>query len=242
MSRHLSWQKIILWVTLYSIAMGFLESAVVIYLRALYYPNGFSFPLILMNTNIVLTELVRETATIVMLLSIGFIAGRNFAQRFAYFIFSFAVWDISYYVFLKVILNWPSSLMTWDVLFLIPVYWTSPVIAPIIVSLTMIVLSLLLIIKDEKNLKITFEKSSWILLIAGSITIMLSFTWDYLGYMLSQLSLMQICKAENKDLVLKTSTSYIPGSFNWLIFIVGEILIFVAIRNLYYASSRLKSK
>ena len=92
----------ILWIVLlFSIAMGFLESAVVIYLRKIYYPNGFSLPLVAIDKDILLTELLREAATIIMLLTVGIIAGKTKVSRFAYFIFCFGVWDIFYYVFLK---------------------------------------------------------------------------------------------------------------------------------------------
>src|ERR1700761_8169944 len=98
----MSAKKILFWVTLYSIAMGFLEAAVVIYLRYLLYPKGFSFPLVTMQPQLGIVELWREAATIIMLLAIGMIAGKNKAERLAYFLFSFAVWDILYYVFLYI--------------------------------------------------------------------------------------------------------------------------------------------
>ena len=37
---------------LYAVAMGYLEAAVVVYLRAIYYPEGFSFPLKPMDAGI----------------------------------------------------------------------------------------------------------------------------------------------------------------------------------------------
>ena len=97
--------KILLWITIFAITMGIFEGAVVVYLRALYYPIGFNFPLVLMDNQIVITELFRELASLFMLLSVGIIAGKNLSQRFAWFIYSFAVWDIVYYVFLYLILR-----------------------------------------------------------------------------------------------------------------------------------------
>ena len=96
--RKFSWQKILLWVIIFSIAMGFLETAVVVYLRHIYYPQGFKFPLAPIDTSLVVVEVGRELATIIMLLGVGAIAGRTFASRFAYFILSFAIWDIFYYL------------------------------------------------------------------------------------------------------------------------------------------------
>ena len=107
--------KTLLWLSIFGIAMGLLESAVVVYLRELYYPEGFAFPLKPMGPTLILTEILREAATLVMLMAIGVLAGRTRTERFGYFIFTFAVWDIFYYLFLKLLLNWPESLLTWDV-------------------------------------------------------------------------------------------------------------------------------
>ena len=90
-------------ITAFAIAMGLLESAVVIYLRHLFYPGGFEFPLSPIPVNIAVTEVLREAATLVMLVSIGMLAGRSFSTGFAWFIYSFAVWDIFFYVFLRLL-------------------------------------------------------------------------------------------------------------------------------------------
>src|SRR4030095_13106258 len=135
-----SLRKTLLFLLLFSTAMGFLEAAVVIYLRKLYYPGGFDFPLVVIPRDVAVVELFREGATLIMLLAVGFLTGKTTAQRFCYFLFCFATWDIFYYVFLKVFLGWPESLLTWDILFLLPVPWVGPVLAPCLSSLTMILL------------------------------------------------------------------------------------------------------
>ena len=139
----------LIWITFLAVSMAFVESAVVIYLRELYYPAGFDFPMVSMPGRIALTEILREIATLIMLLAMGFLAGKNARQRFAWFIYSFAVWDLFYYVFLKLVLNWPSSWFTWDILFLVPVVWTGPVLAPVLVSLTMIILAFTILYIDR---------------------------------------------------------------------------------------------
>src|SRR5674476_343996 len=131
----------LLWVTLFSVAMGMLESSVVIYLRELYYPAGFQFPLKATSYIVAVTEIFRELATLIMLLGIGVLAGKNKHERFAWFIYSFAIWDIFYYLFLFLIINWPVSLLDWDVLFLLPVMWVGPVWSPVLLSLLMIILA-----------------------------------------------------------------------------------------------------
>ena len=132
----------LIWVTLFAIAMGMMESSVAIYLRELYYPGGFQFPVRATSTTVAVTELFRELATIIMLLGVGMIAGKNRQERFAWFIYSFAIWDILYYIFLYLIIGWPASFNDWDVLFLLPVMWSGPVWAPVSLSLLMILLGM----------------------------------------------------------------------------------------------------
>src|SRR5215468_561177 len=97
--------------TVYAVAMAYLESAVVVYLRRLYYPQGFDFPLVIVDIPTLLIELGREAATIVMLATVGIAAGRTKVGKFAYFLLLFGVWDIFYYVWLKAFLGWPDSLL-----------------------------------------------------------------------------------------------------------------------------------
>ena len=151
-------EKTLIVVSLFAIAMGLLESAVVIYLRDILYPGGFEFPLNPVRPDLVWTEILRELATLVMLLGVGILAGRNLAERFAWFMYSFAVWDIFYYAFLRVLIGWPESLMTWDVLFLLPVTWTGPVITPLIVSATMIFFALIIILAGREVLRLPAER------------------------------------------------------------------------------------
>ena len=217
------WVKIF-WITLFGIAMGFLESAIVIYLREIYYPSGFSFPLVQMSPQLVVTELLREAATIIMLLVVGILVGKNKTEKFAYFIYTFAIWDIFYYVFLKAILFWPASWLTWDILFLLPTIWTGPVITPIIVSLTMILLSLFIVFSNFKNPGFSFSLGEWIGLIVGAIVIITSFTWDYSNYILNEYSFHQLLIFQSKN-IFNYALKYIPSSFPWLLFTIGEIKI-----------------
>ncbi len=146
-----------LWISIFAVAMGYLESAVVVYLRKIYYPDGFKFPLQAIDKQTGLIEMFRELATLIMLAGAGILAGRTRTEKFGFFIFCFAVWDIFYYVFLKLLLNWPESLMTWDILFLIPVTWVGPVIGPVINSLTMIVLAFLISYFTDKKPQIKIK-------------------------------------------------------------------------------------
>jgi hypothetical protein len=129
------------WLTVaaYAIAMAWVESAVVYYLRTMinrivpYQPE----PLPIIG-GLGPVELAREAATMVMLLTVGMLAGKNWRERLGYSAIAFGVWDIFYYVFLRVICGWPHSLNDWDILFLLPLPWWGPVWAPVAIALLMI--------------------------------------------------------------------------------------------------------
>ena len=222
--------------------MGIFEGAVVVYLRALYYPLGFAFPLNAIDNPIAITELIREFASLFMLLSVGILAGKNFSQRFAMFIYSFAVWDIVYYIFLKLILNWPESFFTWDLLFLLPVTWTGPVISPIIISLIMITLALVINKYNiRKTINVVINKQEWILLISGAFVVFVSFIWDYSKYLIYNIKFSEIKSRSLSDKLFDLSIKYIPTKFNWSIFFIGVIIILFAIWKLHKRNKQLES-
>jgi hypothetical protein len=221
--------KTILYLTIFSIAMGYLESSVVVYLRKIYYPYGFKFPLIPVSPDIAITEFLREVATIIMLIGAGIMAGKNAVQRFAFFIYSFAIWDIFYYVFLKVLLNWPESLFTWDILFLIPFPWVGPVIAPCIVSVTMIFLTLIIVYHQEKDKHFHISFINWMFLILGSITVISSFMWDYIMYLSVNGTDKVVWTLSSNTNLFEEVSNYIPQQFNWWLFGIGEGFILIAI-------------
>jgi hypothetical protein len=167
----------LVWVGLFCIAMGYLESAVVVYLRLLYYPNGFDFPLVMIPQSTLFIELGREAATVVMLVGIGFFCGRSPVQRFAYLILSFGIWDVFYYIWLKIFIDWPPSLLTWDILFLIPLPWVGPVLAPVLVSLAMMVAGLGMISREDHSRVLRFPFWAWAGEILAGMVIIISFIW-----------------------------------------------------------------
>jgi len=218
--------KAIVITTIYSISMAFLESAVVVYLRAIAYPEGFSFPVQTLDPTLAVTEIIREAATIFMLFAAAWLAGRFFTERFAWFLYCFAIWDIFYYVFLKLILNWPESFLTWDLLFLIPVMWSGPVLSPLIASLTMIMLaSAIFYFSYSKNIKPVLALREWTLLIIGSLIILAAFMLDFIKYVNLNYQPANDLASNLQNL----SSLYIPVSFNWPLFIVGEIILILAI-------------
>jgi hypothetical protein len=233
--------KTFIWLTIFSIAMGFLETAVVIYLRIIYYPDGFSFPLHPIGKDIVITELFREVATMIMLIGIATLAGKNAVQRFAFFLFSFAVWDIFYYVFLYVLIGWPQSLMTWDILFLIPVPWVGPVLSPLIITFLMIALAGIMVFFDNKGIKSPVNLKEWLLFITGSIIVVITWTWDYCNYIIINNPNTSIWSLSSKEALFEAGQKYVPQSFNWLLFTVGALVILIAI-SFYYLRNRTRER
>lgn len=215
----------ILLLGVFSVAMGLLEAIVVVYLRQLYYPGGFAFPLKAMPHDALTIEITREVATIVMLVSVGAVAGRTRVERFAYFLFTFGIWDIFYYVWLKVLLDWPPSLLTWDILFLIPVIWAAPVLAPVISACTMIVFAVLILLGVRTGSDVRLTRGEWICLFGGAFISFISFIQTYsllvLGKGLSA-GLFNLSSHEKTHEIIQR---YIPTSFNWVLFLMGEILI-----------------
>jgi hypothetical protein len=139
----------------FGVAFGYIEAAVVVYLREIFHPEGFTFPLKIfaagpLAKRLLLTEIGREAATIVLIFTAAWLFGQNRRQRVAYFLTIFAVWDIFYYVWLKVLINWPASIMDWDILFLMPVAWASPVLYPVLVSITMLVFAMVLLFRRSE--------------------------------------------------------------------------------------------
>ncbi|MEK7614542.1 MAG: hypothetical protein AAB428_02665 [Patescibacteria group bacterium] len=129
-------EKQIIALAAYAIAMAFVEAAVVVYLRELYYPNGFliqtAADIRVIPWEILWVEVWRELATVVMLAAVGFLAFERLKERLWAFIFAFSLWDIGYYLFLYIFLRWPPSLGTTDVYFLIPWALVGPVWFPLL--------------------------------------------------------------------------------------------------------------
>lgn len=142
--------------TAFAIAMGHLEAVVVVYIRHILKivpaPEH-------LNANIhaqvphwiAVSEQGREAATIIMLVALAYLAGKSRLHRVATFLFAFGVWDIWYYVALKILIDWPASLQTMDLLFLIPKAWYAPVWLPCSISLLMIVAALVMMVEAERR-------------------------------------------------------------------------------------------
>jgi hypothetical protein len=234
----LKWKGRFIWLAIFAAAMGFLEGIVVIYLRELYYPEGFEFPLKLMSPELVTFEWIRESATLVMLAGVGIIAGRNSLQRLFYALFAFGVWDIVYYGALDILTGWPESFLTWDLLFLIPVSWLGPVLAPVINSLTMIVMAILFIGRQEKGHYIKPGFSDWVLIFSGALIILYTYIIDYLKLVIESGVLRSHASPDAGELLTEMITGYVPDKYRWLLFALGELLILAATVNVLIRSHK----
>jgi hypothetical protein len=123
----------------YAIAMAWVESAVVVYLRVLVgRVDPYQVDPLPLFGGLGWIEMGREAATLGMLWAVGWLAGRTWRGRAGYALMAFGVWDIFYYIFLVPMSGWPHSLLDWDVLFLLPLPWWGPVLAPVLISILLI--------------------------------------------------------------------------------------------------------
>ncbi|MHC4340633.1 MAG: hypothetical protein ACYSX0_10535 [Planctomycetota bacterium] len=229
------WLRRILLVALFALAFGYVESAIVVYLRAIYDPIRASLhperppdsllPLITLreleaqgpeHPGRLVIEIGREAATIIMLAAVAALAARRKGEWVAFFMIGFGVWDIVYYLGLKAMIGFPESLLTWDILFLIPVPWLGPVLAPLIVALTMILAGYLVLARTDAGRPPQVDWRHWIAILAGAAVIIASFTKDY----------------------ARTTSGEMPGPFSWPIFAAGLILGLLALMDAVRRSAR----
>ena len=135
----------LLLLAVFGIAMAHLEGVVVVYLRkslGMLDAESTRESVEKLESKWIRIEMTREAATIVMLVVIAWLAGTTWVERGVFFLWTFAFWDLFYYVSLYLLIKWPPSLRTTDVLFLIPVPWIAPVWFPVTVSsLTILVIA-----------------------------------------------------------------------------------------------------
>jgi hypothetical protein len=167
-------------VVVFGIAFAYIESAVVVYLRTISHPEGFTFPLKTfgltpLRKQLLLTEIGREAATIVLIATAARLFGRNRREQTAYFLVIFAIWDIFYYVWLKILINWPASLIDWDILFLIPVVWASPVLYPVLISVALFAFAVAILYYSSLGHSIKMAAIDWIIMSAAGVIIIISF-------------------------------------------------------------------
>lgn len=195
--------------------MAYLESAVVVYLRAMYGINDLLNDINLEPDIYTFIEIGREAATIVMLVFIALLAGSDRQKKIGYFFIAFGIWDIFYYVWLYLFIHWPKSMLEWDILFLIPLPWWGPVIAPILISILLISIGYLL----TNDIKFKVTTIDWILFCLSIIVLLYTFTED---------SIISIISGMVK------LTEIRPTSFNWILFLTAYIAWIITSIKVFY--------
>ena len=198
-------------VVVFAVAMAWVESAVVFYIRTMvdriepHQPDP--LPLIGVLGPV---ELARELATLIMHFTIGVLAGRTWRARVGYMAVSFGIWDVFYYVFLKVMCDWPGSLLDWDILFLLPLPWWGPVLAPVSIALLMI---------GWGTLASQFERtprpllSNWRVWVLNSIGVALA------------LYVFMADALRVADQGVEVIRNVLPAQFNWPLFCIAIALM-----------------
>ena len=212
--------KKILLVFIFGIAFAYIEAAVVAYLRTIYYPTGFHFPLVMRYDRNLTIEFFREFATLIILFSSSALLSRKFWEGFGYFVIIFGVWDIFYYVWLKATIGWPASIFDPDVLFLIPMPWIGPVLSAVLISLTMIIIGIDIAGLFNKGYNVKPKLVHWALVLIGSALIFYSYMSDFGAAFYQQY----------------------PKPYNWFLLAGGIILFSVAYLHLRKSVIAVKEK
>jgi hypothetical protein len=205
-------------ITIFATAMGYLESAVVFYLRTMVNRlvpyqaeplpkfGGLAGP-----------ELAREFATMVMLLTIGWLAGRTWRGRIGFALLTFGIWDIAYYIFLIPLTNWPNSITDWDLLFLIPLPWWGPVWSPVSIACLMVAFGLLTTFLEQADSPIWPRRVANILCAVGIFIALYVFMADAIAAV-----------PRGQEAIRLT----LPTTFNWPLFTAAWLLMFIPIADM----------
>ncbi len=210
---------------IFAVAMGLLEAIVVVYVRELYYPEGFNFPLKPMPGWLITVEIVRELCTLLMLGTVAWISGKVFLRRLAVFLFLFGIWDILYYVGLKIFLDWPGSLLTWDILFLIPITWIGPVLAPVICSIIMIIMAVFFEWAYYHKKIERIKRIELLLFVVGASVILFTFIYDFGTLIIKGNFLKKLITLPEDPDFISVLTKYVPTHYMWGLFSIGLIII-----------------
>lgn len=162
-----------------AVLFAYIESSIILYLHNACYGGSFDFPLKMMAMSALWIEIGREFVSLLFILLLAVLAAKNIRQTFAYFALAFGIWDIFYYFWLYIFLGWPESLLSWDLLFLIPLPWTGPVLSPLLVSAALVFIGLTLLIRDVSGKKpVHFRLYDWAGAVLSVVLILVSYFWN----------------------------------------------------------------
>ena len=203
----------LIWLTLFALAMAYVEAALVVHLRQLYYADNplTIFPLRLLSHTDLAIELIREAATIVMLIAVAFLAERDIGRRFAAFVYSFGIWDLGYYGCLKLLIDWPRLWLEWDVLFLLPWPWFGPWLTPALIALLFAGWGAWILLSTRQP---RFTRLSATLFIGGAVLGLTAFLLPAVGLLPQGKIAFQ---------------GYQPENFAWSLFVPGLVAMFTGL-------------
>jgi len=203
---------------LFAVTMAFFEASVVVYLHRLWELKEIDLVHASLQNPLIFTEVLREAASVGMIATVAWLAGRRGLERLAHAAVIFGTWDILYYIDLHFLMGWPTSLLDGDVLFLIPRPWIGPVLAPVLVSVALIVCGML-VVRREERLPVRPTWRSWLLALAGGAIVIVSF-------------LLTTVPATLESLAHDTPTSD-PMGFSWPIFSAGLVTALAGFAHAY---------
>ena len=190
-------------VIIFAMAMGILEAICVVYIRQIIFPPDGNIAIVPITNFNFSVEAIREAMTIIMLTTTSILAAYNVRTRLAMFFLAFGTWDILYYAGLRIFLQWPTSIMDWDALFLIPMAWYSPVLVPVLISLYFIFGSIFIILHEGNGTKLKFNISVILLQLSAFVIWFYSFI-------------------RNSTLIYEIG--YANAEYSWDLFFLGLIL------------------
>ncbi len=192
----------------FAIAMAWVEAASVFYIRTLVNRiEPYQADPLPINGAFGYVEVWREAATLVMLATVGLLAGRTWRRRAGYWALAFGAWDIFYYVFLRLMSGWPRTLLDWDILFLLPLPWWGPVLAPVSIALVMILWGTLATQWDDDAADARWPWAFGWAGIAVALAVFMIDAWRALP--------------NGRDAILQV----LPTTFNWPLFWVALLLM-----------------
>jgi hypothetical protein len=199
----------VLAVLVYAVAMGYAETAAVIYIRLVL---GGVDPLRRIGqpppAELGVTEVGREIATIVMLATVAIMAGRGWAGRWGAFVLAFGVWDITYYAFFALLTGWPVGLLEWDILFLIPLPWWGPVIAPMMIAAAMAISGVVFMLREAVGDPPRLDWRWSVVGVLGALLCLYVFMLDAIGVAGGGLEALRTVR---------------PTVFHWPLFLAGYL-------------------
>lgn len=190
--------------------MAYLESAVVVYLRRLFGITELNQALVSMDTQIIYVEAGRELATLIMLFMVATLAGESIQSRVGYFLLLFGTWDIFYYLWLRVFIGWPVGWLDTDLLFMLPLPWWGPVLAPILIAVLMAIMGITLVEMDGMGKEVKPGKTGWVALILGLLIDLYVFMADAIAALPASM-----------DALSRVQMS----QFKWPFFLLGLVMI-----------------